>query len=649
MNLGSGDHESTENWAIVCLIVFIIVFSAVFEACNHAILSWLKRQELSSLLPMLNAVFKELTILGFISLLLFTSVRTGAAQALNDRIFGQSETEKVAIAEAIKKDEKPTPPTQLQELFEEIHILIFVIMVMYILEAAFLLIVGRTAIRGFERLDRLSVLEDFEADYPVESPRERLSNQALAFYGLKYRFLEPRILAFPVPEDAEFQFSKYLSANYTDLLVELIELPVIALMVIFMTVLALRPLMGLPGIVFLISLVVVSGLLCAATVASMFLVHRVYRKLIPNLPLVTNYIETRGRGPPSPAQTDVFKAPIDDSPVYKMTFLGPRNRIAREFPFSSIETFRTVLQLLLFFNAAFAAIVIRGATSIAHHQNALWWEHRFWFYPLTLGIVLANLGLWTRLIREFNYVTCLDCQANVKMIEEVDEEAKNEQLQRHAHLLRFLFHKADHAAHRAKTVDQRKADLERASLEFHRLPKHYRDLLTLIFTTVSRYHDRLGEPEVKGVVTKSDLRRALRLVGWGDDHTSNYILAAWFDERAETVEGFLTFTEFVEVIMLSTALGEVLKDPVATYEQKKQRLGELFDQLDENKDNKISVAEFKQVLQGLSPPPSTKEIQKLVWHISRGGTDVTYAQLAEFVERVMEHTKPGQSGHPEGH
>lgn len=58
----------------------------------------------------------------------------------------------MAIEEAVKKGEKPAPPTTLQELFEvravaslleivflsilqEIHILIFVVMVMYICEA----------------------------------------------------------------------------------------------------------------------------------------------------------------------------------------------------------------------------------------------------------------------------------------------------------------------------------------------------------------------------------------------------------------------------------------------------------------------------------------------------------------------------------
>lgn len=91
----------------------------------------------------------------------------------------------------------------------------------------------------------------------------------------------------------------------------------------------------------------------------------------------------------------------------------------------------------------------------------------------------------------------------------------------------MMFHKADHA-HTTESPERTAAEMERVALEFSRLPSQTRNLVTLIFAAVSRHHDCLGEPTMRGVVTKNDMREALRLMGWNTDRLSTYILTSWY-------------------------------------------------------------------------------------------------------------------------
>lgn len=647
-------HEALENWAAVILILIIIVFTASFELCTSGILKWLKKQDLQGLQNMLNAVFKELTILGFISLLLFSTVRSGIAQKLNDKVFGQTETEKVAIKEAAEKGQIPAPPTTLQELFEDVHILIFVIMVMYIVEAAILLLVGRRTIHSFAALDRQSKEELAGALSDVGSQNEgglpvitQHRQEVLVFYGLRERFLNPPISVFTKPHEKSFPFSNYLAANYTELLVELIELPVTSLLIVLIMTLLLRPFMILQGVSFLLFLVAIAVGLFVLTLGAWIVVHRGYRLLIPNPERIRHYLMLSGEAANSSMSgknsvgsrihssqyTEVFRAPIDALPVYAKTLCGTANRIERQVPGGKLTVFRRCLQLLLFLNAVFTAVVLHDAISIVPSEIGLWWTHRLWSYPLTLGIVLVNLTCWVSLIREFMCMTCLDCQVNETMIHEVEEAMESEMLQRNVEILRVMFHNADHA-HTTGSPERTAAEMERVALEFARLPSQTKNLVTLIFATVSRYHDRLGEPEMKGVVTKTDMREAFRLMGWTADRISTYILTSWFDERDVNKHGLLTFTGFVQVIMLSTSLGDALKDPHETRLSRRERVRALFEALDENHDDELSVIEIMKMLEGLTPPATEKEIQHLIERLSGGGSSVTFAQLMFFVESV---------------
>ena len=109
-------------------MAFISVLSLLFEVGVGHLRRSLKRKN-QVLEPFLGGVLKELTILGFISFTLFLTIQTGLIQTLNDSIFGLNKTEQTAL------EEHPdlAPPTTFTEIFEEIHILVFFIMVVFVL------------------------------------------------------------------------------------------------------------------------------------------------------------------------------------------------------------------------------------------------------------------------------------------------------------------------------------------------------------------------------------------------------------------------------------------------------------------------------------------------------------------------------------
>lgn len=69
------------HWAIIGLFFCIIMLSIGFEETQHALKHYLKETGQKKLLTMLDAMFKELTILGFVGLTLMVMVKTGVLKA----------------------------------------------------------------------------------------------------------------------------------------------------------------------------------------------------------------------------------------------------------------------------------------------------------------------------------------------------------------------------------------------------------------------------------------------------------------------------------------------------------------------------------------------------------------------------------------
>jgi hypothetical protein len=93
--------------------------------------------------------------------------------------------------------------------------------------------------------------------------------------------------------------------------------------------------------------------------------------------------------------------------------------------------------------------------------------------------------------------------------------------------LSLLLHAASHAL-ATETKEKMAAEMERVQLVFNGLPHDTQNLITLLFVTVSQYHDQLGHGPMRGVVTKSKMKEALRLMGWSTDSVSCSIMLSWY-------------------------------------------------------------------------------------------------------------------------
>ncbi|PHJ25766.1 ef hand domain-containing protein [Cystoisospora suis] len=214
-----------------------------------------ERRGMTSLTKMLRGAYKELTILGFISLTLFAVVRSGQMQRVNDKYLGVSHTELAAIHEAEEAGEATPPPTHLTEIFEEIHILIFVVMSIFLLSACILTARGYRLHRKHEYLDAKTET-DLRNDVTMLEREGGVSEQhveeSLTYWGIRQRFLKPRIPTIPKPrarygELPDFSFAAYISHAYGDTLTEMVELPPSILVLSFLIVLLLRPALDLAG------------------------------------------------------------------------------------------------------------------------------------------------------------------------------------------------------------------------------------------------------------------------------------------------------------------------------------------------------------------------------------------------------------------
>lgn len=115
-------------------------------------MEYLEHKHLHHLLKVVAAITREVTVLGFISLLLFFSTRLGVTMAINDKLLGQNSLERVGITELKEESGNPyAAPTVIFELFEGVHILVFIFLVTFISSILVLLSISLGISREWRR------------------------------------------------------------------------------------------------------------------------------------------------------------------------------------------------------------------------------------------------------------------------------------------------------------------------------------------------------------------------------------------------------------------------------------------------------------------------------------------------------------------
>jgi Ca2+-binding EF-hand superfamily protein len=121
--MGDGDQEpELPSSVFVVEILVVILLSLAFETGQEKLKEYLREHDKADMITLVDTVFKEITVLGFIGLFVYVMTHTGALTDLAITVYGEA-----AAGDAIS------------ESFEKVHMIIFSVMMVFIFQALVLM------------------------------------------------------------------------------------------------------------------------------------------------------------------------------------------------------------------------------------------------------------------------------------------------------------------------------------------------------------------------------------------------------------------------------------------------------------------------------------------------------------------------------
>mmetsp|Transcript_13489 Transcript_13489/g.17475 ORF Transcript_13489/g.17475 Transcript_13489/m.17475 type:complete len:662 (+) Transcript_13489:20-2005(+) len=246
--LAGAHHEEHVSPHMVATVLFLIMtflalVTVLFEKGKEFMMEVVADRTTK---PVVAGLFSELTVLGFLSLVTFVISQMDILDRLSGTIFGEGKERE----------------GYLEELLEQIHFIIFAVMVIFIMQSMILLRNTRRQLKSWHRMqlicsgDNTNKLKDI--DEIIEwlsqeevgsrnsfcgwknvvnnifgrSNRHREMLEVLRFDAMREEFLTPRSQFPPFDGiqveklDDNFDYGKYMEKQLTNFLIEIIEVPV---------------------------------------------------------------------------------------------------------------------------------------------------------------------------------------------------------------------------------------------------------------------------------------------------------------------------------------------------------------------------------------------------------------------------------------
>lgn len=328
----SEEDVETEHWTLLFLSCFIIGTSALFELAEE----WLQKKFQSEVLnrKVINAVFKELTILGFVGLVMMALVKSGAMDFLDRALFNDSHERsdrrlfeevnagadqaltsvetvsallqsastlpssmKAALMDAavaweqsqdkgvVDKEEEEVV-SQLAMLFEEVHIMIFKVMLCFIALVVILLtqaVATRNDFMEAERVKSKDHLDKFYNGNLSYFGRMRVI-QKIQYRILRREFFHPSIGTIHTQvRPANFSFATYLGMCMAEWVCQLIEVPASTWLFLMGLVFLVKPFMDLRDRALMFCLNMVSWILFGSLCLQTWQMFHVYQQCLPEI------------------------------------------------------------------------------------------------------------------------------------------------------------------------------------------------------------------------------------------------------------------------------------------------------------------------------------------------------------------------------
>ena len=150
--LSEAEHSDLQQKTVLVVVSVLIALTIVFELVKD------KLEELAEgpMEPLMDSMWKELTVLGFIGLVSFIASKSGALSGLSCSLYGESET----VAEDV----------------ESVHMLLFLVMVLFLVQVVLLVLLGKRVQSNWDALEAesrnpLSILDRMFPSFSAETSR----------------------------------------------------------------------------------------------------------------------------------------------------------------------------------------------------------------------------------------------------------------------------------------------------------------------------------------------------------------------------------------------------------------------------------------------------------------------------------------------
>ncbi|XP_053991854.1 uncharacterized protein LOC128883482 isoform X3 [Hylaeus volcanicus] len=508
---------------VILCIIFVILFLTFLFEYLHDFLSKKVKAHSHLLKETFEALFKELMVLGFISLLLFFLTRVGITQRLNDMIFGEDKIE-VAAKKELKEEGKSLvlAPTVLYELFENIHICIFLIMTLFIAIVIFLIVVAMRQSFQWKKFQNHTIREK-----QIAIENDSCTTEELEFWIIHKRFLNPTTPFSYVPNNpSDFPFHEYLSEKMNSNLLQMVEIPYFTWITLFLIAIILRPVLDFSVIYRLAFVDYCAVCVCIFSIALSIKLRSIKRKLRPSIDNVQRFLLYIGNGDET---VTAGMAPIDTLDfIMKNNLFGKCfqqreyiNRQEKLFPFGCKGPHYLLycIQLTLFLHVIVCTMICRMLLSLYSHKDfgafPLWIMHL-----LCLGVcIVCFLMLWPVILRDFTLCTSIELFTDKIVIKKIEKEVEERKWKKNKQIL-FCLKEIFEQSEKAKSEESMKALIEKGRLWIKSLPdQDYKCYLSL-------FHNFC---EKNGRISQKSLFRLLKRLKLKHCHLPQDLLNRWYD------------------------------------------------------------------------------------------------------------------------
>eukprot|EP00164_Ancoracysta_twista_P001503 GFYU01001969.1.p1 GENE.GFYU01001969.1~~GFYU01001969.1.p1 ORF type:complete len:715 (-),score=282.31 GFYU01001969.1:513-2657(-) len=444
------EHEATlKSLMILYMTLILIAISIVFEYGKH----FLEHKVSHMFLPLVEALFGELMVLGFIGILTFLANRTWGE---NNEYSLLKELSKQYFHEA----------EELPELFEEIHFVLFFVMCLFILFVVGFILFGMfdmTRWRGFEKTINEREKRTALVTGPGSSSMDNMFQEMCHALGNEKKLLETysvvrqRFIAIcGNTVDPDFNFAEYRVRCLGRVFAEIIELHAVNWLVAASVFAVTWAIDFSAKEDRWLSFLLVGYVLLFVTVVVHMKLRRIRRSLIPHVAVEK---ESTGSGSPGfnftalndrmPSASFLAADDSDPSLIPEYAYLelpaegydkfqmwlhgGVPNRhemlfwCGRRGPAVLLNTIRTILLIVVVYLAVF----------IVYYGKLLWEAHPVLPFASGLPIVIV-MYLMPVMAETFSLVTHIEQFKNKKLVRVIMSEQRSAKCVRHVGLLGML-------------------------------------------------------------------------------------------------------------------------------------------------------------------------------------------------------------------